>query len=87
MRHVIAILFVVLCITAPARAQHATVSDIAGTWSGLDKSTVAKQLSKVHLKIDDISGTQTIEGTLTSTIVPTTLMETLLGNGTIAAAL
>ena len=56
----LSVLFLV-CLAVPVQAAQPNLSDIAGTWSGLDKSTVASQLSSVVLTIEAGSG-RTVRG-------------------------
>ena len=62
-------LLLLVGITLPSQAAQPDISDILGTWSGLDKTTVALQLSSVALTIEAGSD-QSIQGTLESTTIP-----------------
>ena len=62
-------LLYLVCLAFPVQAAQPNLSDISGTWSGLDKSTVANQLSSVVLTIEAVSN-RSIAGTLVSTTVP-----------------
>jgi len=68
-RKSISSLFFLVCLTFPVQAAQPNLSDISGTWSGLDKTTVALQLSSVVLTIEAGSD-HTITGRLVSTVVP-----------------
>ncbi len=62
-------LIFLVCLACPVQAAQPNLSDISGTWSGLDKTSVAMQLSSVVLTIE-AGIDQTVQGTLESTVVP-----------------